>query len=117
MNEEKNSLENDPKYILSGPCRGCKNEFRCIRQHLAKAPFCVGAYDMEELKRAATEQTRLLKKVRHEKCRDEQSVKKKQHYLDNKDYYTKKNRTYNQKNKDRRHQKYIIKKKEQSCLD
>ena len=53
--EEKFDVHNDPNYIISGPCRGCNKVFQKIRTHLRFNPFCSSIYDMEELRKAATE--------------------------------------------------------------
>lgn len=71
--DDKIDVRNDPQFILSGPCRCCNKVFKSIRIHLHAHPSCTSAYDMEELKSAATERQRLNLKARDEKNKKKRS--------------------------------------------
>ena len=100
-----NDFKNNPDYILSGPCRGCNRWFKSIRCHLSggKCPEqCSAAYKPGELKAAATEKFRQLKKASDKANKHQKSEYHREYYANNKEKIKKQSKAYYEAHKGKR---------------
>ena len=63
---DQSPIDQNPQYILSGPCHSCGKVFRHIKKHLAKSPLCAKDYDLTILNEACKESVRLQKLKYHQ---------------------------------------------------
>ena len=98
---DKLNIDQNPEYILSGPCKGCGKIFRHVRKHLSKKPNCLEVYDVKTLDNASKERSRLVQK--NYKIANKKKIRsyERNYYLDNRDHIIKRAKKYDHMNKDR----------------